>query len=73
MTATYRREPINIGDRIPGTELTVYNIITPRRCEFRCDCGNVVTYPMSIVETGERKSCGCGKFKRRKRTRNNLA
>ena len=65
-TTIYLGKPLEIGERIPGTELTFIRTILPRRGEFQCDCGKEIAYNMSDVERGERKTCGCGHYRKRK-------
>lgn len=67
LTCTYNGNPLAIGERIPNTSLTFVRAILRRRGEFRCDCGNLKAYNLRDVERGERKTCGCGRYKRSKR------
>lgn len=57
----YKGRPLYIGDRIPGTALTLVNVILPRRGEFKCDCGKSVPIDISQLELPDgrrRKYCG---------------
>lgn len=56
----------HIGDKYPGTSLTLVRFILPRRGEFLCDCGRYVPINFSAIEQSyhPRKSCGCGSHKK---------
>lgn len=59
MITTYKGEPLNYGDKIPGTALTFVQPILPRRGEFLCECGRAVGLDISAIERGDRITCGC--------------
>lgn len=66
MNTTYRGKELEIGEKIPRTDLTFAGTILPRRGWFKCVCGKIIAADMSAIERGERKTCGCGRLKRRK-------
>ena len=66
MNTTYRGRELVIGERIPRTDLVFVGTVNPRKGRFQCICGEIIVANMSAIECGGRKSCGCGKFKRRK-------